>query len=1139
MKTFRNTVRFTAIAMLLLVAAQPLHADGTLTYLGELSRGGEAYEGRIDVRFTFWSDAEKGAQIAPPQMRANVRVTDGVFRAPLRQVVSGKKSCFLEVAVRAPSGKGRFVTLSPRRTLTGGGFGDDQDATLAESDALEKRKKDDEDAELLMTGNRIIVSMDSLLLNIDGDNTSSTDALIVGRDRVGETGGAELLRVQEDGKVGIGTATPGELLTVNGTIQALLGGFMFPDGTLQTTAFDGTVDWENVENIPPGFADGIDNDTIYTAGQGLELDADAFLLAQQSATAGQVLKWDGGGWTPGDDIVGTSLWSENGGDIFYTGGNVGIGTASPADPLHVEGVIRSAGTLGGVLTASNPNNQGASVHLSWLDDIARVRVGGTGVGAENGLDIQTTSNLSILRVLDNGRVRLGAAAGGRFVDPKAPLHVITTSAVELTDEIVGPNRGVVIEEGDARLQLWSHPNGATGSAIVLGEAASGVESDRWAIIRNTTDTGSKLRFTHTDGTPLTLTPEGDVGIGTDQPEAPLHLKLGESSASFPRTGLVIENDFHASVTLALPETGGGGSFQVSHPTSGTYGLTFAPSQGLFLDGNGNGTDFAIDLDSDIGIGTPFPDVRLHVAGGSDAEPSGGGFIQAGDTAGPNVVLDDNEIMARDNGAASTLHLNTDGGDVAVSASGAGRLGVGTLSPEQRLHVVSNDHTALIETSSSTGTALTVDAAPSGAGNAIATHAILRSDDGIAVFGDARTDAGFAAGVAGSSRSPQGTAVLGQNIATSGDAIAVHGSTDSPDGYSAYFEGAPGSANYFEHAVGIGALDPLADLHVRGVGGLGSVLVTPSNSNSDSEIFLAEQASTSFGMIVRYDGGANQLHVIAQQSGAETDPLISINRNSTGAVGMGTGTRSIDAQLHVEADGARVLKIDRFSSDGELVAFARNDSVVGNITVAGNTVSYNAFTGSHYASMNNPARRGELVSLTGDLHRDAEDSEPIYETAVTTRPNDSACLGTYLAPLGEGADGLPEGCHQIMSVGNGEMCVVDTGRDIRPGDLLISSSVPGCAMLDDPSRFPVGHIVARAAERVDWTKVQPGGDGLKRAKISVLFDRFTRTGTGDAASADRLARLQRENEALRAANAALEARLDNVEAMVNQLLNAEQ
>ena len=45
------------------------------------------------------------------------------------------------------------------------------------------------------------------------------------------------------------------------------------------------------------------------------------------------LKWDGGALGTG----GSSLWSENGIDIYYNAGKVGIGTDSPSATLQVEG----------------------------------------------------------------------------------------------------------------------------------------------------------------------------------------------------------------------------------------------------------------------------------------------------------------------------------------------------------------------------------------------------------------------------------------------------------------------------------------------------------------------------------------------------------------------------------------------------------------------------------------------------------------------------------------------------------------------------------------------------------------------------------------------------------------------------------
>lgn len=61
--------------------------------------------------------------------------------------------------------------------------------------------------------------------------------------------------------------------------------------------------------------------------------------------------------------------------------------------------------------------------------------------------------------------------------------------------------------------------------------------------------------------------------------------------------------------------------------------------------------------------------RLRL-GGSDASlTSTAHGLQIGDTSGANLIFDNNEIISRNNGAVSTLHINGDGSNTSISANG--------------------------------------------------------------------------------------------------------------------------------------------------------------------------------------------------------------------------------------------------------------------------------------------------------------------------------------------------------------------------------------------------------------------------------------------------------------------------------------
>ena len=192
-------------------------------------------------------------------------------------------------------------------------------------------------------------------------------------------------------------------------------------------------------------------------------------------------------------------------------------------------------------------------------------------------------------------------------------------------------------------------------------------------------------------------------------------------------------------------------------------------------------------------------------------------------------------------------------------------------------------------------------------------------------------------------------------------------------------------------------------------------------------------------------------------------------------------------LKVVAPGTLAI-FDRTGGDGPLVIFDKSGVGKGSISISGETVSYNAFTGSHYAWTTQELERGLLVSMNGDNKylNDNPNNEILYGVKISQTKNDPAILGTYLSILDTSLVSSLDNPALITSEGNGEVWVANTGTDIKPGDYMISSIVPGHAMKDDHSE-KVSHIIGRAAEPIVWNEVSETVDGIKHKKISILFN----------------------------------------------------
>ncbi len=202
----------------------------------------------------------------------------------------------------------------------------------------------------------------NLVWNLDNE---SGDLRVFQENNLGGSGGVVRMIIKRNGRLGVGTDNPGQLLEVAGPIFSSAGGFRFPDNSVQTTAATSqtlTVSGQNLSisngntvTLPLG-ADNLGN---HTATQPLKLNTQPLYLNLANDPNHQ-LRFNQG-------IDGPQLFGYNGGELGANGstyrsvlrwtnaGNVGIGTASPAFPLDVQSTVTPGGYNYIYLSSSGQN----------------------------------------------------------------------------------------------------------------------------------------------------------------------------------------------------------------------------------------------------------------------------------------------------------------------------------------------------------------------------------------------------------------------------------------------------------------------------------------------------------------------------------------------------------------------------------------------------------------------------------------------------------------------------------------------------------------------------------------------------------------------------------------------------------------
>jgi hypothetical protein len=480
------------------------------------------------------------------------------------------------------------------------------------------------------------------------------------------------------GNLGIGTSSPITTLTVGSTDATAE---IAPGGgnthlTLKTVGGGGAIRFYTISGSTGNLAttesmrvNAGGNVGIGTTSPSAKLDVNGSLFSHDYfrvyAGAGNIVAvttWSGtdSGFINLYNGGSATVQLHSNGSSYFTGGNVGIGSTSPQEYLHIIG--------------TNDFTRGIRFSEAGNNYRNGITFGSPGSSASGwGLDFytaasstDTTTNLSLrgngVSYFNAGSVGIGTTS------PSQKLHIMSGSVLA---EGGGTNNGV---------RIGSHSNNVGGAIYGKGISNQIMYFDSTNTVLNGE---SNILFRIADTDKVVINSSGNVGIGTTSPNTLLVVRKAvndEWIAKFINTGT---NPYGMYV-------------DTSANTSGTYTFAAYTYGGLGL--------FVINNTGNVGIGTTAPAYKLEVTGevginytNSLMTMKGGtGYsimrMYGGDGSNTDVVefqvrnrADSVNMATMGTYSNHDVRIRTNNTDK-VTIQAGGNVGIGTTSPLEKLHV---------------------------------------------------------------------------------------------------------------------------------------------------------------------------------------------------------------------------------------------------------------------------------------------------------------------------------------------------------------------------------------------------------------------------------------------------------------------